>query len=172
MPTTRRSTYKQREKVVNGERMILKRGYHKKGYSRKAYTRRARNGKMIRVKAARIAPSKVKATWIKKQGLSHGKYGLIPLKDYRHLGTFGYNFEKSSASRHAALKKAIKKYGRNWAVRRLTALANVRPQLPKYANVVRKARSDVAYIENYSPSKTAIRRHKKYQPRGLARTQR
>lgn len=178
MPVTR-STYHQKEKTINGKRMVLKRSYTKKGYTRRAYTRRTPSGKVVHVKASRIRPTKIKSTWILKQGLTHGKYGLIPLKDplARHFGEFGYKLSKSSTARHAALKKAISKYGRNWAVRRLTALANVRPLRTKYASAVRKLRSDVHYIQHIMPSKTSLKRktggvhyaptaHKKTEPEG------
>lgn len=159
--------YHQREKSIHGKRYVLRKGYVKKAYHRKAYTRKGG----IHVKAAKVGPVKVKATWIKKQGLTHGKYGLIPLKDYKHLRTFGYSFGRASATRHSALRKAIDKYGRNWVVRRLTAIGNVQPQTAKHASVARRARSDVAYVQKIAPSRTAISRGRPYKPRGLARKQ-
>lgn len=155
----------QKEKVVNGKSLILRRKYLRKAYHRKPYVRK--NG--TKVRATYVKSTKVKASWIPKRGLTHGKYGLIPLKDLRHLRTFGYSFSKSSSQRHSALKKAIEKYGRNWVVRRLTALANVQPQLPKYTKVSKKARRDVMYIQDRFPSRTALRRGKSYTPRGLAK---
>jgi hypothetical protein len=35
-----KSVRTQKEKIINGERYILKHGYQKKGYTRKAYTRK------------------------------------------------------------------------------------------------------------------------------------
>ena len=167
MPTTKPIRRRQQEKTIAGKKYVLRKRYTKKAYHRKGYVR----SDGIRVRAARVGPTKVKATWIVKRGLTHGKYGMIPLKDFRHLKTFGYSFGKSVGARHTALKKAVHRYGRNWAVRRLTALANVRPQLPKYQSLVRKARSDVAYIERMAPSRTSVKRHRAYHPRGLAHTQ-
>jgi hypothetical protein len=82
---------------------------------------------------------------------------MIPLKDYRHFRTFGYSFSKKSSDRHAALKKAAKKYGKTWTIKRLTALANVRPKLKKYTKIIDKARSDVAYVQKYVSSKGTSR---------------
>ena len=133
----------------------LRKAYNRKAYTRKSYTRK--NG--IKVKSAHVRKTHVPARYIKKRGLTTGKKNLIPMKDMRHLRTFGYSFSKMSSARHVALKKAIGKYGRNWTVRRLTALANVRPKLPKYEKISKKARSDVKFVKKYYPSKTYLKRH-------------
>ena len=110
----------------------------RKAYTRKAYTRKS---------GVRVRSTKVAARLIKKQGLTTGKKGLISLKDYRHLSTFGYSFSKAASKRHVSLKKAAEKYGRTWTIRRLNALANLRPKLPKYASLVKKARNDIKYLQ-------------------------
>ena len=137
------------------EKLILRKAYTKKAYHRKSYTRK--NG--TRVRATHVKKTHIPARYIKKQGLTTGKKNLIPMKDMRHLRTFGYSFSKMSSDRHKSLKKAIEKYGRNWAVRRLTALANVRPKLPKYEKLAKKARSDVKFVKKYYPSKTYLKHH-------------
>jgi len=155
MSTTTRQ-YHQKEKTVNGEKLVLRKAYVKEGYVRKAYTRK--DG--TKVKSTKVESTKVPASWIKKRGLTHGKYGQIPIKNNRHLREFGYSFSKDSAQRHMALRRAVDTYGRNWAVKRLTAIANIQPNLPKYDNLVIKARRDVKYIQKIAPSKTALKKAK------------
>ena len=121
----------------------------RKAYTRKAYTRKSG----VKVKSSRVAAHR-----IKKQGLTTGKKGLIPLKDVRHLRKFGYSFKDASSKRHSALKKASTEYGRTWTIRRLNALANIRPKTSKYAGLVKKARNDIKYLQtkvkkSYKPEK-------------------
>ena len=132
----------QKERIINGKKYILRKSYKKKGYHRRGYTRK--NG--VRVKASKVRSTKIKSSWILKRGLTSGKYGLIPLKDDRHLRKFGYKFNKTSGVRHKALRKAVEKYGKTWAIRRLNAIANIHPKIPKYSNLVKKARKDISYV--------------------------
>lgn len=109
-----------------------------KSHHRKSYTRKD---------GTKVKATTVKAHYIKKQGLTTGKKNLIPIKDTRHLKKFGYSFNKKSSERHQALDKAVKKYGKNWGIHRLTALANIRPKTKKYEKIIKKARRDVKYIQ-------------------------
>lgn len=98
----------------------LPRTIRRKGYTRKAYTRKT--GKTVRgsrVKAARIrdvgAPGKWRAMHYGAPGIGKMKTGL--LKDV------GYDASAPVARRHAAVNKAVKKYGRNSTIRKLNAVA-------------------------------------------------
>lgn len=136
---------------------MVEKKIRRRGYVRRAYTRKD---------GTKVKATRVKSSLIKKQGLTTGKRGLIPIRKNLHLRKFGYALSKPTAQRHNALKKAIKEYGKNWVVRRLTALANIRPQREKYARSEYKLRSDVVYTEKLTSSK---KNKKTYKPRGLAR---
>lgn len=132
----------QKKKLNSGKKTLVK-TFSKKGYYRKSYVRK--DG--IKVKSSYVRPTKVKSHYIKKQGLTTGKKGLIPLKDKRHLKNFGYSFSNKSSEREKSLRAAAKAYGKNWIIHRLTALANIRPKSKKYESIVRKARKDIKYAQ-------------------------
>jgi hypothetical protein len=145
------SETRQQTRKIKGEEQIFKKPYTRKSYHRRSYTKK--DG--TKVKAVTVKSARIPGEWIHKQGESHGKYGLIDMKDYRHLSTYKYSYKDSSTERHAALKAAIKHNGRNWVVRRLTALSNIRPE--KYRSFKSIMKSDVEYVEENYPSTTEKR---------------
>lgn len=117
-------------KKINGVWHIRRSAYFRKAYTKSDGTR---------VKASRV-PS----TWI----IDRGKPGKGP--DYigklkkGTLTKYGYHLKESATTRHAALDKAVKKYGKLTVFRKVNALAVLQKNTnPKYASV---ARSDKSYL--------------------------
>lgn len=95
---------------------------YKKGYTRKAFTRSS---------GIRVKGSKVKGGCVKSKGLkaTTGHAGQKVIKNLRkgELKKFGYANVKSMApaKRHAALKKAIAKYGAHSVEKKLVAVSTL-----------------------------------------------
>lgn len=85
--------------------------------TRKAYTAR-RRGKTIKVKAGPIRDVGAPGRWQTETGLR----GIGPLKKGL-LKAVGYDATAPAASRHAALDRAVAKYGRLSTLRKLNAVA-------------------------------------------------
>lgn len=150
MPTRSRSRSRRRSKPRAHSRSRHTQGGSTHYTVRKAYTRHAHTrAPYVRKSGTHVRAAKVHATRVP----ATRKKGLIPLKDYRHLGEFGYHLDRSSSTRHTALRKAADKYGTTWAIRRLNALANIRPKTQKYAPIVAKMRRDIDYIHQHIPRK-------------------
>lgn len=139
-----------------GERkMITRVGYERKGYYRRSYKRS--DGTLV--KGTRIQRTYVPAARIPGRGMAartgHKGRKLIPMKDYRHLRTYGYSLSSSSANRHKALDRAIRSRGHLWPLHRLVALStlykNAEPRLS------RKTKSDVRYIQKIIRSQSKHR---------------
>lgn len=84
--------------------------------SRKGYTRRLKTGKIVRVKR-----STMRATCVKNRG-SKGKSPtkkITIVQGEHYLSKFGYSANKSTTSRHTAIKKLIKSGKSPLAVRHM-----------------------------------------------------
>lgn len=114
----------------------------RKGYTRKAYTRKT--GTKVRgsrVKAARIrdvgAPGKWRPMHYGAPGIGKMKPGLMK--------AVGYDVSAPAARRHAAVDKAVKKYGRNSTIRKLNAVSvYTRRTSPAKS---RTFKSDMKYVQ-------------------------
>lgn len=89
-------------------------------YTRKAYTRKTGT----RVKGSRVsarmirdvgAPGKWRAEHMGAPGIGPLKQGLMK--------AVGYDVNASAKTRHAAVKRAVKKYGRSSTIKKLNAVA-------------------------------------------------
>lgn len=67
----------------------------------------------------------------------------IPIKHTGDLVNLGYSMTKKARSRHGALKKAVKKFGRATVSRKLNALAIFNKR--RHPATARKARADRKY---------------------------
>lgn len=67
----------------------------------------------------------------------------IPIKKNGDLTNLGYSLSKKSRTRHGALKKAVKKFGRATVSRKLNALAVLNKR--RHPATARKARADRKY---------------------------
>jgi hypothetical protein len=67
----------------------------------------------------------------------------IPIKHSGDLTNLGYSLSKKSRTRHGALKKAVKKFGRATVSRKLNALAVFNKR--RHPATARKARADRKY---------------------------
>jgi len=67
----------------------------------------------------------------------------IPVKHTGDLTNLGYSLSKKSRTRHGALKKAVKKFGRATVSRKLNALAVFNKR--RHPATARKARADRKY---------------------------
>lgn len=95
------------EEEMDGGRMI----------TRKAY-KAVRRGKTIKVRAAKIRDVGAPGKWQEKTGMK----GIGPLKK-GELKSVGYDATAKASARHAAINKAVKKYGRLSTLRKLNAIA-------------------------------------------------
>ena len=68
----------------------------------------------------------------------------IPIKHEGDLKKLGYSMGKSARSRHASLKKAVKRYGRLSTSRKLNALAVFNKR--RHPLTARKARADRKFV--------------------------
>jgi hypothetical protein len=68
----------------------------------------------------------------------------IPIKHTGDLVNLGYSMTKKTRSRHGALKKAVKKFGRATVSRKLNALAVFNKR--RHPLTARKARADRKYV--------------------------
>lgn len=68
----------------------------------------------------------------------------IPMKHEGDLKNLGYSLGKSARSRHASLKKAVKRYGRLSTSRKLNALAVFNKR--RHPLTARKARADRKFV--------------------------
>jgi hypothetical protein len=106
---------------------------------RRAFTQR-RNGKTIRVKSSCIQDRGVTGRW----ETINKTLGIGPLKK-GDLKDVGYDHTDNAATRHAAIDKAVKKYGRLSTLRKLNAIAtytkNVVPSRSK------TYKTDVHYVQ-------------------------
>ena len=92
----------------------------RRGYTRKSYTRRSG----ISVRGSRVRSRFIKDVGArgKWRAAHYGAPGIGPLKQ-GELKRVGYSVDKSVKSRHAAVKRAVDKYGRNSTIRKLNAVA-------------------------------------------------
>jgi hypothetical protein len=94
----------------------------------------------------RVAPTKIKrkGKTVKRKGYTYlrkdvglpGKGPRIILVEKGKLSTFGYSTKKSDQARHAALKKAIDKYGALSVFRKLNAMVIMRKRTQPKARAV------------------------------------
>jgi hypothetical protein len=68
----------------------------------------------------------------------------IPVKHSGDLVNLGYSLSKKSRTRHGALKKAVKKFGRATVSRKLNALAVFNKR--RHPATARKAKMDRKYV--------------------------
>jgi hypothetical protein len=68
----------------------------------------------------------------------------IPVKHTGDLVKLGYSMTKKARTRHGALKKAVKKFGRATVSRKLNALAIFNKR--RHPMTARKARADRKYV--------------------------
>ena len=68
----------------------------------------------------------------------------IPIKHTGDLKNLGYSMSKKARSRHGALKKAVKKFGRATVSRKLNALAIFNKR--RHPLTARKAKMDRKYV--------------------------
>jgi hypothetical protein len=68
----------------------------------------------------------------------------IPIKKNGDLTNLGYSLSKKSRTRHGALKKAVKKFGRATVSRKLNALAVLNKR--RHPATARKAKMDRKYV--------------------------
>jgi hypothetical protein len=68
----------------------------------------------------------------------------IPIKKNGDLTNLGYSLSKKSRTRHGALKKAVKKFGRATVSRKLNALAIFNKR--RHPGTARKAKMDRKYV--------------------------
>lgn len=68
----------------------------------------------------------------------------IPIKHTGDLTNLGYSLSKKSRTRHGALKKAVKKFGRATVSRKLNALAIFNKR--RHPATARKAKMDRKYV--------------------------
>jgi hypothetical protein len=68
----------------------------------------------------------------------------IPVKNTGDLVKLGYSLSKKARTRHGALKKAVKKFGRATVSRKLNALAVFNKR--RHPLTARKVRSDRKYV--------------------------
>ena len=76
-------------------------------------------------------------------GGRHTRKVRIPMKHTGDLVNLGYSMTKKARSRHGALKKAVKKFGRATVSRKLNALAVFNKR--RHPATARKARADRKY---------------------------
>jgi hypothetical protein len=95
------------DEELSGGRLIRRRGYTAR-----------RRGVSYKVPAKFITDRGAPGKWQSETGLK----GIGPLKK-GELTDVGYRHTESATRRHAALKKAIAKYGRNSTIRKLNAIA-------------------------------------------------
>lgn len=103
--------------------------------------------------AAGVAYSELlKKEVMEKHGITGGKGRRntrkskvrIPMKHEGDLKNLGYSLGKSARSRHASLKKAVKRYGRLSTSRKLNALAVFNKR--RHPQTARKARADRKFV--------------------------
>lgn len=92
----------------------------RKGYSRKSYTRKSG----ISVRGSRVGSRYIKDVGApgKWRVQHYGAPGIGALKR-GDLQAVGYSVNRAATSRHAAVKRAVRKYGRNSTIRKLNAIA-------------------------------------------------
>jgi hypothetical protein len=76
-------------------------------------------------------------------GRRHTRKVRIPMKKNGDLVKLGYSLSKTARSRHGAIKKAVKKFGRVTVSRKLNALAVFNKR--RHPMTARKARADRKY---------------------------
>lgn len=114
----------------------------RKAYARKSYTRKT---------GTRVRGSRVPARMIRDVG-APGKWryehmgapGIGPLKKGL-MAELGYNVNAKAKTRHAAVDKAIKKYGKLSTLRKLNAVAVYTRRTSPVKS--RKFKSDVRYVQ-------------------------
>ncbi len=107
-------------------------------------------GKIRRIAYTRKNGVKVRSKCIKDRG-AVGRWqtvkrmiGIGPLKK-GHLKGVGYDPVASAPSRHAALDKAVKRYGRNSTIRKLNAIATyTKRTVPSRSKTYR---TDMHYVQ-------------------------
>lgn len=99
-----------------------------------------RNGKTYRVKPSCIKDRGAKGLW----RTVHRTFGIGKLSR-GDLVSLGYSHTKSTTSRHEALDKAVKKYGRAATIRKLNAIATYSKRTaPSRAKTYR---TDMHYVQ-------------------------
>lgn len=152
--------------------------YTKKKYYRKGYTRK--DG--TKVSGAWVQKTKVPATTFKIKDVGapgRGKKKIV-IKRKGALGVVGYSTSKSTSERRRALRRAVKKYGKDSVWRMLNAQVRLREKAgepgevfrPNVASKARIFQSDRDWITRTHGGPTpraAIRAWKRMSPRERAR---
>jgi len=108
-------------------------------FRRRAFTQK-RNGKKIHVKSSCVQDRGAPGRWQTVKGL----LGIGPLKK-GDLKEVGYDHTDDAATRHAAIDKAVKKFGRLSTLRKLNAVATyTKRTIPSRANTYK---TDVHYVQ-------------------------
>lgn len=109
----------------------------RKAYTRKAYTRK--DGTYVK-------ETKVKKLCIKDQGKKGKGPEIIPKLEKGDLKSFGYSSKNNDKSRHIAINKAVKKYGKDSVIRKLNAVGILTKNTnPKVSLIFHK---DMIYVAN------------------------
>lgn len=113
----------------------------RKGYTRKAYTRKTGT----RVKGSRVSSGLIKDVGAPGKGvLGTGQPGIGKLKT-GELSSLGYSVGQKDSTRRRAVDRAVAKYGKLSALRKLNAVAvYTRRTSPKKSKTFK---SDVRYIQ-------------------------
>lgn len=106
---------------------------------RRGYTAK-RKGTSYRVKSKCIKDRGAKGRWQTVRGMK----GIGPLRK-GELTSVGYDHTKPSAERHAALEKAVEKYGKVSALRKVNALATYTKRTAPSRS--RTYKTDVHYLQ-------------------------
>lgn len=111
----------------------------RRGYTRKAYTRKSR----ITVRRSRVPSGLIRDVGAPGKGLKGGP-GIGKLQKGL-MSTLGYNVNAKGTTRHAAVDKAVKKYGKLSTLRKLNAVAVYTRRTSPVKS--RKFKSDVKYVQ-------------------------
>jgi hypothetical protein len=123
-------------RVRKGGRTIRRKGYTRKAYTRKTGTR---------VKGSRVPSRRIKDVGYPGKGvLGTGQPGIGKMKQ-GELSTLGYQVSDKPSTRRRAVDRAVAKYGKLSALRKLNAVSvYTRRTSPKKSKTFK---SDVRYIQ-------------------------
>lgn len=111
----------------------------RKGYTRKSYTRKTG----IRVRGSRVPSGMIRDVGAPGKGLKGGP-GIGKLQKGL-MSSLGYNVNAKATTRHSAVDKAVKKYGKLSTLRKLNAVAVYTRRTSPLKS--RKFKSDVKYVQ-------------------------
>jgi hypothetical protein len=110
--------------------MILRKGYKRKGYTT--------------VTGNRVKATKVKSACIKNRGAPGKGPKILPKPKEGLLTRYGYHLDLNKEDRHAALRKAMRRYGGRSLILKLNLVRNYSKNEP---TLHRKLTSDMRYVQ-------------------------